>query len=344
MVVTGESAPDRRPAWGGVDALYRCQDDVPGFSGDVPVLIHVGLHKTGTTWLQDNILMPKDRREIICCSDFGLTHAAFIMANSGEFGVGRALELLKPLIDDAVAQRLPLVLTDEALGGYPFHHKYFREVQAVRMKSALPGAKILVTVRNQPNIILSIYGEYLKYGYSSRLEDFLAEPQHGNLHPVFDRDFYDYDRMLDLYGDLFGEENVLALPMEWMTRNSAAAMERIGKFLGVSLSPPDDVLARDRKNEAWTPSAREALRLLNHSVPQDSRWRHRRSWLGRKLAPAAIAWRVNRWSAALGQKGTFEKDFAYIQAELGDYYAASNRRFAERTGHDLAAFGYRMSQ
>jgi hypothetical protein len=327
----------------GLDAIFCPGGDTPGFTGH-PVLVHVGLHKTATTWLQNQILKPKCGSEIVCCAQFRVTHSAFLLPRFGEFSISAALDRLAPYIDTAQAKGLPLVLSDEALGGFPFHHKYCREMAALRIKRALPQAKILVTVREQSAVLASMYGEYLKYGYSSTLPDFLAKaPANSVFHPVVDREFYNYDRILTLYGGLFGDNNVLVLPMEWMTRNSQAAIARISQFIGAPLSPPDGESVRRAANEAWSPAARTAARLLNRLHAQDSRWNQKRGWLAARLTPMSVAWRINSWSSRLGGARP-SNDRAIVRAILGDHYAESNARFAERCEFDLEALGYTVTK
>jgi hypothetical protein len=330
---------DERKTGFDLDAIYGAEDGCQGYTG-VPVLVHVGFHKTGTTWLQRNILKPKAGKEFVYCYDSTRTHSTFLLPILGSFNTQAALDGFTNDLNRAEDQNIPFIITDEALGGFPFHKKYNREVNATRIKKVFPEAKILITIREQSAVMISMYGEYIKYGFSSSLSDFVWQPSHHSMTPIVDRAFYNYDRALTLYEAIFGEGNVMALPLEWMSRNSEAAVEKIAAFLGAPLSPPDVQLANSRQNQAWTPMATNVARVMNRFVPQDSRWNRNQSWLAQKLAPNALASRVNRWSNALGVKATFDKDREFVRDILGDYYAPSNRRFAERTGYDLAALGY----
>jgi hypothetical protein len=313
-----------------------------GYVG-TPVLLHVSLHKTATTWLQFQMLGPKSGRELAYCDAKEILHGTFIQPGWGEFKVADALMRLAPHLAQAEAGGLPLVLSAEALAGFPFHHKFAREITAQRLRRTFPRAKILITVREQRAIIASMYGEYIKLGYTSRIEDFIApHPQDGRFEPILDRTFYEYDKLFDLYAGLFGAENVLIAPMEWLTRDIDGAVARISALLGCALSPPDPSLAALPQNEAWTDIFRSLLRRLNHFASQDSRWmrRDRRGPLVRRLQPTSLAHRMHRLSLRLGATNSGAREKAVVAAVIKDAYAESNARFAARSGFALRSLGY----
>ena len=147
------------PSFGTLD-LFEPERGYPGIQ-NVQILFHVGPHKTGTTWLQQHFF-PNFKNIVYSC-DFKLTHKAFLTPQYGDFSVKRVAEIFAPLLEEARQKEVPLVLSDEALGGRPFGQKYFREVCANRIKRAFPTAKILVVSRRQERIFGSLYSEYLRY-------------------------------------------------------------------------------------------------------------------------------------------------------------------------------------
>ncbi|MDF2232646.1 sulfotransferase [Albimonas sp. CAU 1670] len=219
-------------------------------------LIHVGPHKTATTWLQDVVLGPKDGEELVYCFDFPATHEAFLRPAWGDFDPRRARARLSPWLERSEETGLPLIVTDETLSGYPFHHRFDREVAALRMAEAFPRARILVTIREQKAVIDSMYGQYLRYGYSSPIEEFVDPgDDKGALRPILERAYYDYDRLLDLYEGLFGAGRVLMLPMEWMTRNPTEAMARLSAFIGAEITAPAPTSPRHARMRLWAERA-----------------------------------------------------------------------------------------
>ena len=312
------------------------EDGLPEARG-LPLLIHVGPHKTGTTWLQRRFF--SNARGLVYSGDFRKTHAAFLVPRFGDFDLGKVRGLFGPLIERARSENLPLVISDEALGGRPFHQKYYREITAYRLRRAFPEAKILVTIREQDAVLRSMYGEYLRYGYSSSLRAFLTQDTgNPNLHPILDLAFYDYDRTLDFYESLFGPAHVMASPMEWVLSDKQAFVAHIGQFLGAEIGLPDDMDTDTRERPAWSGWARRAQRSINSLTPQDSRWQGGRN----RFSANSIAFRIDRITPHWARMRGIAAEKRLVRDMIGSRFVASNRRLAERTGLDLGAFGYRV--
>jgi hypothetical protein len=88
------------------------ESDFPGIE-DVPILFHVGPHKTGSSWLQKRFFPALDN--VVYSDDFKLTHGAFLIPRFGEFSVNATVEIFSELLDEARKSGRPLVLSDEAL-------------------------------------------------------------------------------------------------------------------------------------------------------------------------------------------------------------------------------------
>lgn len=310
-------------------------------------LIHVGLHKTGTTWLQRRIFAAGDGADFAYCGDVGRIHGAFILPASDRFDPAAARAAFSDVLQRAAPGTSPgqspegriAVLSDEGLGGRPFHALHERATHAARLAAAFPEARILITVREQVRIIYSMYGQYLRYGYTSPLAAFLAVPPQGSVYqPVLDRAYYDYERMFAVYAQHFPVENILILPMEWMLADPAAALARIGGLYGRTLAVPKQESSRQVENRASSDLAYEAMRWINHLISQDSRWQ------GRGLVPNPNA--VGYWVDRLTPEGLRRRMAATrrdrIAAEVGDCYAVSNTALAGRIGINLGALGYQV--
>lgn len=311
------------------------------------LLIHVGLHKTGTTWLQRRIFAAGDGVDFAYCGDVGRIHDAFIRPAADRFepAAGRAafwdvLHRAEPGTGPGQSPEGRIaVLSDEGLGGRPFHALHERAIHAARLAAAFPQARILITVREQSRIIYSMYGQYLRYGHTSPLAAFLAVPPAGSVHqPVLDRDYYDYERMFAVYARHFPADNILILPMEWMLADPVAALARIGDFCGKPLAVPQQESTRQVENRASSDLAYEAMRWVNHLISQDSRWH------GKGLAPNpnAVGYWVDRLTPERLRRRMATTRMDRIAAEIGNCYAASNTALAERIGINLGALGYQV--
>ena len=316
--------------------LLASERNQPGIR-DVQVLFHVGPHKTGTTWLQKRFFPTLDN--IVYSHDFKLTHGAFLIPRYGEFSVEAVAKAFAPLLRKARKSGKPLILSDEALGGRAFGQKYYREVAAYRIKRAFPTAKVLVVSRRQDQILSSLYSEYLRYGNSSTLAAFLDQDTgDSNIHPIIDMGYYEWDKTLRFYQNLFGAEAVSMLPMEKIVENGTYITEALGRLLGIPLTSPDYDQLQRRERPSLSGWAMTALRLWNHFVPHDSR---HRSTLHR-FSPNSIAWKIDRITPESARKRMALSQNAMIRAQLGNRFVASNRSYAALTGMDLESLGYHL--
>lgn len=305
-----------------------------------PLLVHVGLHKTGTTWLQKQVFSAKHGREIEYCGDTGLIYRQFITPRMAEFSAATARAAFAPLLAKAAADGRLAVISGENLAGRPFHAHHQQDVVARRLAETFPQARILLTIREQNAIIYSMYGQYLRFGYTSSLSAFLTEPpENAPYHPVMDRKFYDYSALLDTYERYFPAENILTLPFEQLTSEPDATLEQLSLHCGTQLSAVGKQQAQKVANPAWSDLAYETVRFLNRFNSQDSRWQR----LGKGLNPNAIAHHVSRLTPARIRQAMRARRMEMIAAAIGDSYAASNLATSARIGIDLARYGYRQT-
>jgi len=310
-----------------MEGLLRKDDEF------VRPLLHIGYHKTGTTWLQRHV--------------FGDSGAGFsqmggaqrlIAINAFDFRPRRIRKQMERRIGQAQAQGLVPVLSSERLSGEPHFGGYDSEVIADRLAAVFPNARILVIVREQTSMFLSIYKEYIRRGGAASLRQYLATPRDGYWLPQFRFEFLEYHRLIGYYQDLFGAESVMVLPYELLRAQPATFLRQIGEFVGVPAAQPQvrpvnvslSAFALGLKRHANRyfvldgpvnpappfdfPTSNEMLericRMLDAKLPvslhdrQEHRWRRR---------------------AAL---------------EVGTRYAQSNTITAGLTGLDLRAFRY----
>jgi hypothetical protein len=196
-------------------------------------LLHIGYHKTGTTWLQRHV--------------FGETGSGFsqiggaqrlIAVNAFEFRPKTLRKQMGRKIGQAQAQGLVPVLSSERLSGEPHFGGYDSELIADRLAAVFPDARILVVVREQSSMFLSIYKEYIRRGGAASLRQYLATPIDGYWLPQFRFEFLEYHRLIRYYQDLFGAESVMVLPYELLRAQPATFLGKIGEFVGVPVAEP----------------------------------------------------------------------------------------------------------
>lgn len=305
------------------------------------MLVHVGLHKTGTTWLQKQVLAKGHTAQFWHCDDRPLMRSALVLPSYVFFDPDAAREAFSPVISEATEAELPLVLSDEMLAGIPFHNRFGQGLVMERVKAVFPGAKILITIREHVGLIHSAYGHYLRAGHTGSLEDFLAMPEasQGKLfRSILDWGHYDYAKVLAFAERMFGQGEVMLAPMEWMTRDTPEFLARMETFTGYAWPSYSQDAARRKVNAAWTEPARRFVRHANRLESKDARWRHKKGrWSANNMAS-----RVSRWTPRKFQERMKATALDYIRSEVGNYYAASNQEVAQRIGVDLGKYGYTL--
>ncbi|MCC7260797.1 MAG: hypothetical protein IT567_07170 [Alphaproteobacteria bacterium] len=174
-------------------------------------LVHIGLHKTATTWMRKHLFTaangfaPLDRVTVENAFD-----------RTGVFDFDPAA--VRARFAEALAQseqngKTP-VISLEHFTGTPFNRGLTIPLYAERLKAVFPDAKILLVIREQRALIASWYGLYVRSGGACSIRDFMQPPDHGAWSPIFRFDFLKYDGIVALYHRLFGAEHVRVLAYE----------------------------------------------------------------------------------------------------------------------------------
>jgi len=101
------------------------------------VIIHVGLQKTGTTFLQEEIF--RKLKNVRYIRDISFTNLCF-------------------------KRDKKTIIANEALSGDPYSNKIDRFKVIDNLHKLFPDAKIIVGTRYMPNMIDSLYSQYIRNG------------------------------------------------------------------------------------------------------------------------------------------------------------------------------------
>lgn len=318
---------------------------------DRSVLVHVGLPKTATSWLQEFYfpiegcgywippVVSAIRHPIKQIGHLLVADPAGRLMDDREFD---ADYIRGQLIAIEPPEGLVPVISNERLAGHPLSAGFDRAMLARRIKRVFPRAKILVTIRAQNSIIMSSYMQYLKYGGWHKPETYLQPPSDLRK-PELTLDFWDYDRLSAVYEEVFGADNLLALPQELLRTDAPAYLKALADFAGVA--PPATVSAKQEANPRKPHTSSYLLRRLTALTRKSS---------ANAFAPPLISPSVDR---VIDKVAKFAVNVVTpnaldvrigrslqqrIDSVVGDYYINSNRKFMERARFDLAALGYRV--
>jgi hypothetical protein len=295
------------------------------------MLIHIGFHKTATTWLQER-WFPRHPQ---------------LAVPFGYWDIAEHLVYPDPLHYDAAATQAwvksadvgdrTLVLSAERLSGTPHAGGYDRAEIASRIASTFPDARVWMVVREQVGMIASLYRQYVFEGGRLPLDRYVAGvvPE---LKPGFRFEHLDYAPLARRYQSLLGEDRVRVTTYEDFRADPQPTLDRLCEHLGVDPQPAASD-ARAVVNRGLSDRSARVMRTVNaftrparmHEEPLvDLRLRNPFARVLRKLDRAGTP-----WSRPAGVE-------AKVAELVGDRYVEPNRDLAELLGTDLAALGYRV--
>lgn len=222
-----------------------------------PPLLHIGYHKTATTWMQRRLFTREHGFEPLLTHKEVFDHVVAPHGLAFDASAPQAL-----LAERAPAEGTPVV-SSEILSGHPFYGGLGSDVYARRLHQIAPDARILVSIRNQLQLLPSIYMQYLLRGGTQPPDQFFegtSEPGYFGFSALH----FEYDRLVALYQSLFGPENVLVVTQEHLQSDIDGFARKIADFAG---NTRFDGLTRDAKSvqsPSYPQYAAPALRRVNH--------------------------------------------------------------------------------
>jgi Sulfotransferase family len=308
-------------------------------------LVHVGYHKTGSTWLQLHVFRSKELGFALCGGGRKVKRH-IVVPHDLAFEPSRCRQRFVSRFEREIETGLVPVLSAERLCGDVGFGAYDSVRLADRLAATFPEAKVLIVIREQRSMVFSTYQQYVRRGGMLPLERYLNRPaSHEWAHPwPCDLRHFEYDLLIAHYHQLFGRANVLVLPYELFRRDAVDFIRRIIAFAGASGHV--DAERRLPVGEVSNPSVPVGTvalkRYLNYVVrEQTNAWApiHKDGILGRasglvpvignSLPPAFHA----RIEARMRER---------IAKAVGRRYCASNARTERLTNLVLRGYGYQL--
>ncbi len=314
------------------------------------MLVHIGYHKTATTWLQRRVFDP-GRLGFFPVSENGDDSMAFgweflcgpgerpdwggRLASPFDFDAGA----VRAKFDRLVAGRdgLPVISHEDLCGHMLIGGMTSREI-AERLHAVFPEARILVTIREQTGLIHSSYGHFLRAGGICGLRRYLTTFNEYQT-PMFDPEHLRYHRLTAFYQGLFGAERVKVMAYEAFAADPRAFLAELQAFVGLS-GPLDGIDFAAREN-----AESRSFDMVNRLFPLAGLLASPNN-LNARAAFGSTRWKgraARALSLAIPERlarAYLARQKARIGEILGPFYAESNARLAALTGLDLRALGY----
>lgn len=225
-----------------------------------PLLLHIGYHKTATTWMQRQLFMPAHGYRQLCGHEEVFHH--IVKPHGLHFDPAPMQALVANAMNGLQPGETP-VISSEILSGHPFQGDHESDVYAERLAKIAPGAKILISIRNQMRILPSVYMQYVLRGGTmppARFFDGTDEIGYFGFIP----EHFEYDCLVAKYQQLFGAQNVYVLPQESLQRNMAEVMVQLAEFAENMRFAGLTETAQKPVGESYGEYAVPVLRRINH--------------------------------------------------------------------------------
>lgn len=299
-------------------------------------LIHIGYHKTGSTWLQENVFrnFGSNFQEILLRPE---VIRNIVTPRQLHYDSRELLLDVQHRSEEICAEKLVPLISHERLSGNPYSGGFDSVIIANRIFELFPSARVLIVVREQQAHLASIYAEYVRQGGVCTLDQFVNPPTSPKI-PLFSLKYLEFHHLIKYYIDHYGRENVLTLPYEMLAQDHLMFVAEILRFSGAkSIDNIDNERIRERRTEI--PLMIE--RCLNSWFYRDScnpaaPWKLPLA----KSIPTAIERFIPRTIRRLGGRRTAR----VIQRMIGSVFLESNTRLAPMVHWSPASFGYMSSK
>ena len=325
-------------------------------------LIHIGFHKTATTFLQKNIFSSseykfypitdsKHRHDQPKVFDtklsvksfagyfFAESHDGFFLSpyeNRTE-EIHKEVEIfLKKINYDS--EKI-CVLSNERLCGAPHSGFYDSKSICDRIYDAFPNAKILITIREQKSMIKSLYFQYIVEGGTKNISKYLTQKYNNYATSAFRASDLKYDALVGYYINTFGKSNVLTLPYEMLQNQSEDFFDRLYTFVDID-KPPIDLAKLEKANVTSSRYARfkmrHLFRLFNPYISVDSLFPNKIIFASLRIVANLISIVLPKSLDLAFQKKIESESEAYCIGK----YEKSNKKLQQLINLDLENYKY----
>lgn len=293
------------------------------------IIIHIGFPKTATTWLQKNFF-PKVQN-----------YEYFLPRVSNDEIIG--VDPMDPLYNPGKwKQKDNIIISNENFLGVGRISGFIRIGLANRLKEIFPEAHIVLFIRNQIDLIGSEYSWSVKNaGCTFGPEKFLRfKNPHWHNAFAYKPHHLMFDRVINLYKQLFGDEHVHVFLYENLKENPKKFIERFSGKLGMEVNT--ETVDYNPVNTKLRKRLLPIIRFLNIFTKPKILFRHHfisLPYLG-ELMPK-IAKKLNSYSAFGKKQDSADLLGSTLTNELSSFYKESNQKLINEHGlSDIKKYNY----
>lgn len=305
-------------------------------------VIHIGFHKTGTSWFQSELYPLVSSHRL---ADRDLVRSTFMGGDAFHFDALKARQSL-----EESAAGLPLLICEEDLSG-TLHigaaSTYIAKVLAGRLHESFPDAQIVIFVRAQPDAAASWYAQYVREGGTASPRRYFFPDEFlfpGRNMPFkiarFDFSQLDFLGLIEEYDRLFGRERVHVFAYEELASDPSRVLAGLRS---IGLDFPEE-LPMTRVNAAYRKRlilfARATALFTGRSVVNKRTILHLPFWFKGRLRLLNLLDRSRLFGARIQAADVLDEE---TKAWISYRFSPSNQSLQERMGIDLRPFGYPLA-
>ena len=216
------------------------------------MIAHIGYHKTGTTFLQNNIYPYLKGCEYFDYPKCDAIFTDLINKDDATYDKENTNRLIQGFRS---TEDVPLFSYEGLVGPLFFCQGYDATRIAKRLKE-VGVSKVVVSIRNQVRLFESIYLQYIQEGGVIRPDEFFDRKD------VFDWNYADFFHLISFYRQLFGAENVLVILQEELLKDQDKVVKELLAFIGAEVSV-DKNRKKKNANKSLSPISINILRFCN---------------------------------------------------------------------------------
>ncbi len=223
--------------------------------------LHIGLHKTASTWLQQKVF---DRHPELFVFHHGTRHRdshkvlmQIYRTATGMFDADRWWRDFERETEGLDLSGHKVGISYEILAGDMIHARDTMTL-ARRCRKLFGEVKVILVLRHPVDYVGSMYQQYVQQGGALTLRLLLQDvnlPGREITHKL------NYQELIRMQQDVFGADNVLVLPFELMRDDRLEFLRRIWDHIGVQ--EPDGLDVFQQVRESLTLPSLCLTRLLN---------------------------------------------------------------------------------
>jgi hypothetical protein len=302
-------------------------------------IIHVGYPKAASTTLQCNLFFehyeinylsvqgPIHKENFQIDENFRKFYKDLVTMNGIEYHYSNTRNFFNDVIKKYMSSEKRNLFSHEMLIN---QGKLDNALRAYRLKEIFPNAKIIIVLRNQVNMAISMYdmSPFIELGNEVRYITFYQWLNMNFKYP--DNNFLGglkYYETVSLYKEIFGNNNVGIFLLEELSENTDVFAQKLSEFINVDANQTKHLLKNKSVNTA---KSHHVHNLRVKFIPGIQ--------FSKVLPKSTHKYLVNKLTEVLPSKKSVMSQY-YVD-KMHEIYGLSNRKLMDEFGLDVAHYGY----